>query len=83
MFIAFVCYGAKEICTLTLEKFEEHREAREKANHGPETHYQLLVTVPANKSFRVYMNAPGKKKTSLSQQIVNRNEFPKAIFNGH
>jgi hypothetical protein len=29
------------------------------------------------------MNAPGKKKTSLAQQIVNRNEFPKAIFNGH
>jgi hypothetical protein len=26
---------------------------------------------------------PGKKKTSLAQQIVNRNEFPKAIFNGN
>lgn len=83
VFIVLVCHGAKEICTLTLERFEEHRAAREKANHGPEPHYQLLVTVPANKSFRVYMNVPGKKKTSLSQQIVNRNEFPKAIFNGH
>lgn len=83
VFIVLVCYGAKEICTLTLERFEEHRAARETANHGPEPNYQLLVTVPANRSFRVYMNAPGKKKTSLSQQIVSRNEFPKAIFNGH
>lgn len=85
VYIVLVCYtakGAKEICTLTLDKFDEHRTAREKANHGPEPQYQLLVTAPANKGFRVYMNAPGRKKTSLEQQIVNRNEFPKAIFNG-
>jgi hypothetical protein len=63
-----------------LDKFDEHRAAREKENHGPEPQYQLLVTAPANKGFRVYMNAPGQKKTSLDKQIVNRNDFPKAIF---
>ena len=45
-----------------------------------EPHYQLLVTVPEGKSFRVYMNAPGQKKTALKNQIVSRNEFPRAIF---
>jgi hypothetical protein len=35
LFIVLVRYGAKEICTLTLEKFEEHRQAREQANNGP------------------------------------------------
>ncbi len=83
VFLVLVCYAAKEICVLTLDEFEAHRKRREIANGGPEPHYQILVTVPENKSFRVYVNAPGQKKTSLKQQIVSRNEFPKAIFNGH
>jgi hypothetical protein len=82
VFVALVCHQAKEICVVTLDELESHRAGREKANGGPKPHYQLLVAVPANKSFRVYMNAPGKKKTSLKQQIVSRNEFPRAIFNG-
>ena len=82
VFVALVCHEAKEICVVTLDELEGHRAAREKSNGGPEPQYQLLVTVPANKSFRAYINAPGKKKTSLKKQIVSRNEFPRALFNG-
>jgi len=80
-FIVLVCRTAKEICVLTDAEFEIHRARREKAKGSVEPHYQLLVTVPENKSFRVYMNAPGQKKTALKNQIVSRNEFPRAIFN--
>jgi hypothetical protein len=82
VFIVLVCRLAKEICVLTLADFEAHRERREKAKGSEEPHYQLLVTVPGGKSFRVYMNAPGQKKTALKNQIVSRNEFPRAIFGG-
>ncbi|MBZ5668811.1 MAG: hypothetical protein LAO04_03670 [Acidobacteriia bacterium] len=80
VFIVLVCIKAKEICVLTLDELEAHRQGREDAFGGPEPQYQLLVTVPPNKSFRVYMNTPGKKGRSLKQQIVSRNSFPRAIF---
>lgn len=83
VFIVLICRRAKEICALTLDEFEAHRLRREKKKGGKEPHYQLLVTVPQGKSFRVYMNAPGQKKTALKNQIVSRNEFPRAVFNGH
>jgi hypothetical protein len=70
------------ICVLTEAGFEEHRARRQNAKGGPEPHYQLLGAVPQGKSFRVYMNAPGKKKTALTNQIVSRNDFPRAIFEG-
>ena len=61
VFIVLVCRTAKEICVLTLAEFEAHRSRRERAKGDEEPHYQLLVTVPDGKSFRVYMNAPGEK----------------------
>lgn len=82
VFIVLVCHEVKEICVVTLEEFQEHRQRRENANGGPEPHYQLLVTCESGKSFRVYVNSPGQKKTSLKQQVVSRNDFPKAIFSG-
>ena len=80
VFIVLVCRKAKEICVLTIDEFEKHRALREKAKGATEPHYQILVTVPSGKSFRVYMNAPGRKKTMLKEQKVARNEFPKSIF---
>ena len=79
-FVVLVCIRAKEICVLTLDEFEKHRKGRETEFGGVESHYQLLLTAPANKGFRVYMNAPGKKKLSLKQQTVARQKFPRAIF---
>jgi hypothetical protein len=80
VFIVLVCRKAKEICVLTLDEFEKHRALREKAKGAKEPHYQILVTVPKGKSFRVYMNAPGQKKTMLKDQKVPRSDFPKLIF---
>jgi hypothetical protein len=82
VFIVLVCRKAEEICVLTETEFETHRQRRENEKGSKEPHYQLLVTMPKGKSFRVYMNAPGVKKTALKNQIVSRNEFPRAIFNG-
>jgi hypothetical protein len=37
--------------------------------------------MPSGKSFRVYGNAPGKRKVMLAKEIiVSRNAFPGAIF---
>jgi hypothetical protein len=80
-FIAFVCVRDREICCLPLAKLLKLRSKREKALGGPEDTLTVLVTVPAGKSLRVYINAPGKKKTMLGKEmVVNRNAFPEAIF---
>lgn len=80
VFIVLVCIKAKQICALTFANLKAHRRERQKEFGGPELQYVLLVTAPRNKSFRVYMNAPGKKRQSLNQRIVKRNAFPRVIF---
>lgn len=46
-----------------------------------EDQYQVLVTAPKGKSLRVYVNAPGVKKTLLGEpMIVGRSDFPEMIF---
>ena len=40
----------------------------------------LLVTLPKGKSFRVYVNAPGKRKVALGEFLVPRKAFPDVIF---
>lgn len=54
---------------------------RRSENGGPESQYTVLAVLPQNKSFRVYMNAPGKRKTMLgSALIVSRKNFPDRLF---
>jgi hypothetical protein len=60
--IVLVWHMAKEICAITFEESEEHRARRKKAKGEAELRYQLLVTVPQGKSFRVYMSAPRAKE---------------------
>lgn len=79
-FVALVCVKAKEVCVLTVNDLYTKRNEREAENGAPEDQYQLLVAVRPRQSFRVYMNAPGVKKTRLDQTIVNRNDFPKNLF---
>lgn len=46
-----------------------------------EEQYVILVTLDEGQSFRVYINAAGKKKTMLGKPtIVARNKFPNALF---
>jgi len=76
VFLVLVCVKAKEVCILTFDELEQKCAAREKKKGGPEAQYQLLVALRPNQSFRVYMNEPGVKKTSLEQTVVSRNNFP-------
>ena len=80
LFIVMVCVMDRQICCITNGDLEAHI-ARRKADAGkPEDQYQLIVTLPVGKSFRVYVNAAGVKRTSLHQQIVSRNKYPHGIF---
>ncbi len=45
-----------------------------------EDQYQILVTAPPNKQFRVYINHPGRKGVMIGQQLVPRNAFPELLF---
>jgi hypothetical protein len=51
------------------------------AKGSDEDQYVVLVTTPKNKGLRVYVNAPGKRKTILGKELtVARNSFPGVIF---
>lgn len=80
LFLGLVCVKAKQICCISADEFDKHVERRRKELGRPEDQYQLLVTMPHGRSFRVYVNAPRKKRLSLKQQKVSRNRFPKALF---
>jgi len=81
VFVVLICRRAKEICVLTIDQFEAKIKQREKAKQESESNYQILVTVPSGKSFRAYVNYPGKKGMLIKPQtIISRNEFPKALF---
>jgi hypothetical protein len=79
-FIGLVCVKAREVCILSATDLYAKRDERTAANGSPEDQYQLLVAVRPRQSFRVYMNAPGVKKTSLAQTVVSRNDFPQSLF---
>lgn len=80
-FIALVCVKDREICCLTHAKLLALLRRREKALGKPEENLTILVTVPANKSLRVYVNAPGKRGSTLGKAfIVSRSAFPGVIF---
>jgi hypothetical protein len=80
-FIALVCVKAREICAITADQLNTLIAARKKAKGGAEDQYTVLVTAPAGKSLRVYMNHPGVRKTILGDPvIVSRNAFPTDLF---
>lgn len=79
-FIVFVCVAAEEICCIRRTELQDLLARRRRARGYDEDTHTVLVTVPAGKSCRVYMNAPGEKKKNIGQAIVPRNRFPNAIF---
>ena len=80
-FIALVCVKDREICCLPHSELLKLVASRENALSGPEDVHTILVSVPKGKSLRVYVNAPGKKKTILGKElVVSRNAFPDGIF---
>ncbi len=80
-FIALVCVQAREVCLITVDQLNAMITARKSAKGGVEDQYQVLVTAPPDKSLRVYMNEPGRRKTILGNPlIVSRSAFPAELF---
>jgi len=80
LFLALVCVSAREICCLQYEQLLALIQERKKRRGAAEDTYTVLVTAEKGKSFRVYMNVPGVKKTKFGELTISRNDFPKAIF---
>jgi hypothetical protein len=80
-FIVLVCVEGREVCCLSHAQLLSLIERRVNAAGRQEDQYVVLVTIPTGKSLRVYINAPGVKKTKLGKDIVvSRNSFPTTIF---
>jgi hypothetical protein len=80
-FIGLICVKDRAICCITYSQLKSLVELRTKDKGKPEGQYVVLVTLPAGKSFRVYVNAAGMKKTKLGKELkVPRNAFPSSIF---
>lgn len=80
-FIALVCIKDREICCLSYEDLNALIERRRKDKGEAEDQYAVLVTAPKGKELRVYVNAPGKKKTILGKEMkVPRKAFPSMVF---
>ena len=75
--------SALHICCITYEALLELLAVRKQEKGSDEDAYTILVTAPANKSFRIYMNAPGRRKVMIGQRIVARDDFPDVVFQDH
>lgn len=80
VFVVLVCIKNKEICVISYGQLLEMIGLRKKIRADGEEQYQVLVTAPHNKQFRVYVNHPGRKGIMLGQQVVRRNAFPELLF---
>jgi hypothetical protein len=80
IFIVLICVQAAQICCITYDKFLALIAQRRAKKGADEAAYSILVTLPAGKSFRIYMNAPGRKKKMLKEKIVPRDDFPNILF---
>lgn len=80
-FVALVCIKDREICCLSYDDLEALVNSRKAEKGVDEDQYVILVTAPKRKELRVYINAPGKKKTILGKELkVPRKDFPNVMF---
>ncbi|ENM5764205.1 hypothetical protein V9R53_003894 [Vibrio mimicus] len=81
MFFGLVCVEAGEICCLRKSEFEELLGYRKASAGKVESQYAILVTIKAGASFRVYVNAAGKKGKYAGKQLtIPRKAFPDVMF---
>ena len=80
-FLALVCVEDREICCINYNLFLELSKRREEAKEAREEQFQIVITIPVRKSFRVYVNEPGKRGCILGkEEVVSRKDFPGKIF---
>ena len=80
IFICLICVSARHICCVSSEMLLEMLEERKQRKGTDEDVYTVLVTMPPGKSFRIYMNAPGRRRVMIRQRIVPRDDFPDVVF---
>jgi hypothetical protein len=80
VFVVLVCIETKEICVISYGQLQQLINLRRRVQGHEEEQYQLLVTAPINKQFRVYVNRPARKGIMLGQELVRRNAFPELLF---
>ena len=80
VYLGLVCVRAKQICAISYKQFKDFLAERREAKGSGETIYTIIVTVPKGKRFRVYVNQPGERKTSLGVVRIPRNTFPGCLF---
>jgi hypothetical protein len=80
VFVVLVCIRIKEICVISYGQLVQMIGLRKKVRGEIEDQYQILVTAPPNKQFRVYVNRPGRKGIAMGEQLVRRNAFPELLF---
>jgi hypothetical protein len=80
VFLALICVTARHICCLPYEELLNLISGRRERKGSKEAIYTLLVTMPKNKSFRVYMNVPGRRKQQFGEIVISRNDFPSVMF---
>jgi len=78
--IPLICVAGRQICGMTIDDFNELRTRRVKDVGFEEDVISILVVIPSG-SFRVYVNASGKKNTILGKPIlIPQNMFPDLLF---
>jgi hypothetical protein len=80
VFVVMVCIRNKEICAISYGQLMEMIRLRKDVRGEDEDQYQVLVTAPPNKQFRVYVNHPGRKGVLMGEQLVRRSAFPELLF---
>jgi len=80
VFVVLVCIKTKAICVISYGQLQQMIAVRQRFRGQEEDQYQILVTAPLNKQFRVYVNRPARKGILLGQQLVPRNAFPELLF---
>lgn len=82
-FLALICEKDRQICCLSYEELFQLISLRKNRKKEWEDQYVILVILPKNKNFRVYINAPGVKKTLIGKELlIAQNSFPDILFTG-
>lgn len=81
LFLGLILVDDREVCCLKYKDLMKLVRRRKRAFKGDEAQYTIMVTAPARKNLRVYLNKPGVKSTILGEPVlVKRNAFPDIIF---
>ena len=82
LFIAMSCFKDREICCISYHELLDLIRKRREAKGTTEGQYIVICTLKPNESFRVNMNEPETKGSSVSDPlIIKRSRFPNVIFN--